>query len=140
MVVLLLIAGGLATPVTGLLIRPDTYGARHGLQMFTDIGQFAWYGYLVVSVAMVAFGAAGVRAATTTGRRRARGAAGGLRTLTVVFGAIHVVVVARGMNYGEGRPLLAAVAAVVCAAAVFALVTARARLRSQLPRMPHSGR
>lgn len=125
--VVLLVAGGLATPVTGLLIRPDVRWARHGIEGFVDLGRYAWYGYVGLSVLVAAAGVAGVLAAAPAGRRRAIAAAGILTRLTVVLGAIHVWVVATGVAHG--KPLLAAVAGLVVAAAVAALVEVRKRLR-----------
>jgi hypothetical protein len=129
MVVALLVAGALAMPVTGLLVSPDVHGARHGAEMIVELGRFGWYSYLAVSVVVLAAGLAGVKRGTPHGRRLATGATTALRTLTVVFGTTHVLLVATGLFYGEGRPLLAAVAAVGEVAAVLALVFARACLR-----------
>lgn len=129
MVAALLVVGGLGMPVTGLLIRPDVRGARHGAQMFVDIGRFGWYGYVAVSVVVLAVAVTGVVLGTPSGRRRGAGAATALLALTLVFGAGHVLVVTTGMFHGDGRPLLAAVAAVAGLAAVVALAFARARLR-----------
>lgn len=125
MVVALLVLGALGTPVTGLLVRPDVRGARHGAEMIVDLGRFGWYGYVAVSVALLAAGLAG----TPTGRRRASGVATALLVLTLVFGTIHVLVVMNGMFHGDGRPLLAVVAAVAGAASAAALVSARVCLR-----------
>jgi hypothetical protein len=129
MVVVLLVVGALGMPVTGLLIRPDVQGARHGTEMFIELGRFGWYGYLAVSVAVLATGLAGVVRGTPHGRRLATGAATALLTLTLVFGTVHVLVVTTGMNHGDGKPLLAAVAAVAGVAAALALAFTRARLR-----------
>jgi hypothetical protein len=129
MTVALLVFGGLGTPVAGLLIRPDVRGARHGLVMFVDLGRFGWYGYLAVSVVVLAAGVAGVVRGTAPGRRRAIGAAGVLLALTAALGTVHVIVLATGVFHGESRPLLAALAALAGVAAVLALVLARARLR-----------
>lgn len=125
MVMALLVVGALGTPVTGLIVRPDVYGARHGTEMFVDLGRFGWYGYLVVSVVLLGIGLFGV----SSGRPRvAAGVAAALLTLTLVLGTIHVLVVTTGMFYGDGRPLLAAVAAVVEVAAAIALVRFRRRI------------
>jgi hypothetical protein len=133
MVAVLLVVGGLATPVTGLLIRPDVRGARHGVQMIVDVGRFGWYGYVVVSVVVLAVALTGVVRGTPDGRRRAAGAAVALLVLTPIFGTVHAYVVTKGMFYGDGRPMLAAVAALVALAAVAALVLARIRLRAAAP-------
>lgn len=129
MVPVLLVLGALGTPVTGLLVRPDVRGARHGNEMFVELGRFGWYGYLAVSVAVLAVGLAGVPVGTPRGRGRGTGAATALLTLTLVFGAIHVVVVANGMFHGDGKPWHAAVAELAGVAAATALLFARVRLR-----------
>lgn len=129
MVVALLVVGALGMPVTGLLVRPDVRGARHGVEMFVELGRLGWYGYLVVSVAVLAIGLTGVVRGTPHGRRLAAGAATALLALTLVFGAIHVLVVTTGMFHGDGKPLLAAVAAVSGVTAVLVLASTRARLR-----------
>jgi hypothetical protein len=117
-------------PVTGLLVRPDVRGARHGNEMFVELGRFGWYGYLLLSVVLLAAGLVGVRSGTPRGRRRAVGAATALPTLTLVFGTIHVIAVANGVFHGHGKPLPAAVAALAGSTAVVALIVARSRLRS----------
>jgi hypothetical protein len=130
--VLLLVAGGLATPVTGLLIRPDSTGARHGLEMFVYLGRWIWYGYVAVSVVAVVVGVLGVLAGTEAGRWRARVSAGGLRALTVLFGAVHVLFVANGAfgdRLDRDQPLLAVVSGLVAVAAVLTLLRVRVRLR-----------
>jgi hypothetical protein len=129
MVVTLLVVGALGMPVTGLLVRPDVRGARHGTEMFVELGRFGWYGYLAVSVAVLAIGLFGVVRGTPHGRRLATGAVTALLTLTLTFGTIHVLIVTTGMNRGDGSPLLAAVAALAGVAAVLALASTRARLR-----------
>lgn len=129
MVTALLVAGGLATPITGLLIRPNATGARHGMVMFVDIARFGWYGYVLAAAVMVTLAVIGVRAGTPAGRRRAVSLAGVLMGLTVALGAMHAWFVWHGVFLDRGQELLTAVAVTVAAAAVFALVTARSRLR-----------
>jgi hypothetical protein len=117
MVVALFVLGALGMPVTGLLVRPDVYGARHGAEMIVDLGRFGWYGYLAVSVVLLGIG-------LVRGRRLA---ATVLLALTIVLGTIHVMVVANGMFHGEGRPGLAAVAATAGVVAALALAVVRVR-------------
>ncbi|MBN6041157.1 hypothetical protein [Amycolatopsis sp. 195334CR] len=130
MVVALLVLGAAGMPVTGLLIRPDVRWARHGTEMFADLGWFAWLGYLTVSVVVLAAGLAWLHRGTPSGLRRAAGAATALLTLTVLFGAIHVFVVAVGFgeSASDNKPLPAAVSAAVGVSAVAALGFARTRV------------
>lgn len=131
MVSALFVVGALAMPVTGLLIRPDVRWARHGTQMFADLGSFAWYGYLAVSVVLLTVGLVRHRRGTPRDRRRAAGEMTPLLTLTLIFGALHVLFVAKGLGESgsDDQPWLAAVSAVVGVAAALALVFARGRLR-----------
>jgi hypothetical protein len=129
MVPVLLVVGALGMPVTGLLVRPDVRGARHGNEMFVELGRFGWYGYLVLSVVALAVGLVGVRSGTPRGRGLGVGATTALLTLTVVFGTIHVFVVANGMFHGHGKPWATVVATLTGLAAVTALGFARVRLR-----------
>jgi hypothetical protein len=130
-IVALFVVGALAVPVTGVVIGPDVRGARHGAEMIVELGRFGWYGYCAVSVALLAVGLVAVRRSTPQGHRRAASMVSALLALTVVFGLIHVSVVATGMFAGAGRPLPATVAGVVGCAAVCALAFARARLRTE---------
>ncbi|MBB5958215.1 hypothetical protein FHS29_004823 [Saccharothrix tamanrassetensis] len=125
MVVVLLVVGALGMPLAGLLVRPDVRGARHGAEMFIDLGRFGWYGYLVLSAVGLVVGLTGVLLGTPHGRRLATGAATALLTPTLVFGTIHVLVTTTGMFRGDGRPLSAAAAAVATVTAAIALTFAQ---------------
>lgn len=124
--VLLLTVGALATPVTGLLIRPDTRGARHGFEAIDVISLYAWYGYSAVSVLLLIAGVVALRGHVPN---VAAGTAVALLVLIVPFGGIHALSVTTGMNWGLGHPLLGALSAVIAAVAITALVAVRSRAR-----------
>ncbi|ONI90118.1 hypothetical protein ALI144C_03615 [Actinosynnema sp. ALI-1.44] len=130
MVLVLLVFGALGTPVTGLFVRPDVNGARHGDEMYVDIATFSWYGYLAVSGALLAAGLIGFARGTSQSRAVAAGTTTALVGLIVVFGSIHVLAVTTGVFRGDGQPVLAALSAAVGVATMAALVRVRARLRS----------
>nr|WP_264085101.1 DUF1731 domain-containing protein [Kibdelosporangium phytohabitans] len=130
MVLVLLVFGALATPVTGLFVRPDVNGARHGDEMYIAIGTLSWYGYLAVSGALLAAGLIGSARGTPRSREVTAGAATALVGLIVVFGSIHVLAVTTGVFRGDGQPMLAALSAAISLTATVALGWARTRIRS----------